>query len=88
MVRTAGLVAMLALLSGGSRNWVREEIYSGAFGSISGGSRSSGCYLLLLPNVMEHRSLLVVCFYFYQISERSPMERRAPAQSSSRDQCT
>ena len=22
--------------------------------------------LLLLPNVMEHRSLLIVCFYFYQ----------------------
>ena len=33
------------------------------------------------------RSLLVV-FYFYPISERSPMEWRAPAQGSSRDQCT
>ena len=38
--------------------------------------------------VLGSRSLLVVCFYFYQISERCPMERRAPAQSSSRDQCT
>ena len=33
------------------------------------------------------RSLLVV-FYFYPNSERSPMERRAPAQSLSPDQCT
>ena len=41
---------------------------------------SADCVLLLLPNVMEHRSLLVVCFYFYQISEWSPMERRALAQ--------
>ena len=29
-----------------------------------------------------------LCFYFYQKSLRgSPIERRAPAQSSSRDQC-
>ena len=38
---------------------------------------------------MEGRSLLVVYVFTSPNSpERSPMERRAPAQSSSRDQCT
>ena len=38
---------------------------------------------------MEGRSLLVVyVFTSPRLSKRSPMERRAPAQSLSRDQCT
>ena len=40
--------------------------------------------ILLLPNVAEHRSLLVVYWFLYcltnYLSEWSPMERRAPAQ--------
>ena len=69
---------------------VAVEMATATDGTHPTGMHSSDCvFYPYFQGFMEGRSLLVVyVFYFSRLSERSPMERRAPAQSSSRDQCT